>query len=106
MEISHNRILIALLIGLRGCITPNIRAVSVDYSEHHISIYFYYQEQPSEMEVELAEEVATEVIAYFPEIALKSFETNKIVISYPNRIPDVGFLVFQRYEPTPEGLNE
>jgi len=101
MEITHSKILLSILIGMRGCITSNLRAISVKYSSDYIFLYFYYQEQPTEEGEDLAEEIASKVVSDFPDIALKSFEVKKIVIPYPNRVPDVGFLVFHRYELTP-----
>jgi hypothetical protein len=106
VEVTHSNILCSLLIGMRGYITPIVRAVSVDYSSEHIILYFYYDEQPSEDEEEYAEEIATEVLSSFPDM-VRSFFTNKLVYPYPNKIPNDGFIVYLRYEPTPkEILNE
>jgi hypothetical protein len=105
MEINHTSILLTLLYSLLGRITPNLRKVTVNYSHDHIHLYFYYHSQSTEEEDELAEEVSSEVLAAaFPDIILKSFEVNKIVIPYPNKIPHTGHPVYHRYEPLLETL--
>lgn len=101
MEITHSKIFLSILRGMLGCITPNIRYITVKYGNEYIFLYFYYQNQPSKEEEELAEEIASEVVSDFPDIALISFEVNKIVLPYPHKAPDGEFIVYHKYEPTP-----
>ena len=45
------------LSGMRalcGIITPNLRKVSIQEKDHIISVYFYYDHEPSEEEIDLA----------------------------------------------------
>jgi hypothetical protein len=88
--------------GMLGCITTNLRGISVNYSQDHIFLYFYYHEPPTEDEEKLAEEIATAVVSGFPDVAIKSFKVNKRTIPFPNRIPNNGYPVYHRYEPLPE----
>lgn len=77
-----------------------MRCISVEYGEEFIYLFFYYQDKPSQEEEELAEEVATSVVADFPDIAVMDFEVNKIILPYPFK-PDKGnLIVYHRYEPT------
>lgn len=104
MEITHGAISLSILTGMHLCITPNLRAIGVDYSQNHIFLFFYYHESPSELEQELAELIASQVAADFPDIVLNSFKVEKIVLPYPIKIPDESsYIIYQRYEPTPEG---
>ena len=63
MEITHSKIFL-LYQGMLGCITPNIRYITVKYGNEYIFLYFYYQNQPSKEEEELAEEIASEVVLF------------------------------------------
>jgi hypothetical protein len=45
--------------ALWGIITPNVRRVSVKAENDLIKVFFHYDEEPSEEEVELAEESTT-----------------------------------------------
>ena len=86
--------------AVRGQITPNLRAVNVEYGAEYINLYFYYDQEPSEFETETAEVVATEVFVDFDHIiSTMKVIVDKIHLPYPHRIPKKGLLVFYRYEP-------
>lgn len=101
MEISHSRMYLSILRGMLGRITPNLRYITVKYSSEYIFLNLYYQNQLSEEEDELAEELATEVISDFPDIALNSFELNKKTLPYPLKVPVDESIVFHKYESNP-----
>lgn len=86
-----------------GIITPNVRKVSVNQIEKVIYIHFYYNDVPSEMEIELSEEAASEFIADFSEPFLIKCERH--VIGYPKKIHFDGYLVYSRYENIPNQPN-
>lgn len=88
--------------ALWGTVTPNLRKASIREEEDEmITIYFYYDTAPSELEKDLAECAATEVIADFP--APYGINCVKKVISYPKRVEVEGNLIYSRYEPDPNG---
>ncbi len=51
--------------ALWGVITPNIRRVSIFLDFHTINFYFYYDCNPSDLEIDLSEEAGTKVIVDF-----------------------------------------
>ncbi len=81
------RILLVVRIALLGEIPPNLRAVSVDWTEDKIILYFFFNGEPSEDDRENAECVATDILAHFFE---SSSETNCVNIPEPNPIPRLG----------------
>lgn len=82
--------------ALWGIVTPNLRKVSIEEKDQVISLYFYYDQKPSEVEVDLSEDAATEVIADFPEPFLINCERK--VIKAPEKINFKGYLIYSRYE--------
>lgn len=96
MSIESTQLLLSAQRALWGVVTPNLRTVSIRLIENHICLFFYYDSSPTEMEKELAEEAATEVIADFPEPY--TIECNISMIAFPQKIEPRGFLVFSRYE--------
>jgi hypothetical protein len=82
--------------ALWGIITPNIRKVSIQEENHVITLYFYYDVNPSEEEIDLSEDAATEVIANFWKPYLIACE--RISINYPQKIDCVGYLIYSRFE--------
>lgn len=92
-----------LLSGLRalwGVVTPNIRKVSVIQQENNLSLCFYYDEEPTEIEVELSEEAASEMAADFSEPFL--IDCERFVVKYPQKIDRKGHLLYSRFEPNPD----
>lgn len=82
--------------ALWGVITPNVRKVFIQEKDNIISLYFYYDSEPSEMEKELSEDAATEVIADFAEPFL--IECNREISAYPTQINGIGHLIYSRFE--------
>jgi hypothetical protein len=90
------RLRLSAMRALWGIVTPNLRKVSIQEKDDVISLYFYYDQEPSEEEIELSEDAATEVIADFPEPFLIS--CNRCVIAYPEKINFHGYLIYSRFE--------
>lgn len=87
------------LSGMRalwGIITPNLRKVSIEEKENVISLYFYYDHEPSEEEIELSEDAATEVISDFSDSYL--IACARQVIKAPQKINFIGYLIYSRFE--------
>ncbi len=82
--------------ALWGVVTPNLRKVSVQEKDHGISLHFYYDKEPSEEEIDLSEDAATEVIADFSDPFLISCK--RFVIKYPEKITFEGYLIYSRFE--------
>jgi hypothetical protein len=90
------KLLLASMRSLWGNLTPNVRKVSVSYKENDISLHFYYNENPSEIEIELSEIAGTELIANF--FGEETICCERHVINYPEHIEVHGSLVYSRYE--------
>jgi hypothetical protein len=82
--------------ALWGIVTPNLRKMSIKETDNVISVYFYYDQNPSEEEIDLSEDAATEVIADFSAPFLISCERS--VIAYPEKITFEGYLIYSRFE--------
>jgi len=82
--------------SLWNVITPNVRKVSVNQIGSVISIYFYYDKQPSDNEIELSDEAATELIADFPDPFLIDCERH--IVNFPEKIEFQGYLIYSRFE--------
>lgn len=82
--------------ALLGHVTPNLRAVGVNLEENTKSVLtFYYDQEPSEDEQELASLADTEFIADFP---WNQTDWGVITWPYPKSIPDTHLKIYQRYE--------
>ena len=87
MDIASLRL--SAMRALWGVVTPNLREVSIQEKDNVISLYFYYDKEPSENEVDLSEDAATEVIANFSEPFLIACERK--VVKYPVPVlPETG----------------
>ena len=92
------------IVGLRlsamralwGIVTPNLRKVSIQEKNQVISLYFYYDQEPSQEEIDLSEDAATEVISDFSNPYLIACE--KQVVKSPEKINFIGYLVYSRFE--------
>ena|ERR1700722_14566627 len=93
---DKSKLLLSGMRSLWGNLTPNVRKVSVNRDNNIISIHFYYNYEPSEIEKELSEDAATELIADFPEPFLISCERH--IIEFPKKIEVIGFLIYSRFE--------
>lgn len=95
MNITISAIRCSLQIALLGAITPNLRALNVEFTNDLIKLFYYYETSPSDVEVENSEVVASEVVSDFVDA---SIYVNRIVLSKNHKIPDIGIKVFQRME--------
>lgn len=93
-------LLISAQRALLEKVTPNLRSVCLTASNECIELSFYYDHTPSEEEEELASLADAEFIADFPSPEYKTRFCQKIV-PFPEKMPDVGFCIYQRYEPSP-----
>lgn len=82
--------------ALWGIVTPNLRKVSVENKDNVIYINFYYDQEPSEEEIDLSEDAATEVIAGFAESYL--IDCKRFIVKSPEKINFVGYLIYSRFE--------
>ena len=85
-----------------GEIRPNMRQISIQYIKETKTVILYvYYDRPltqEERDYDVVGTILAEIISDFPQ-ELEWQE--KIVVSpYPERIPDQGLCVFQRYEPS------
>lgn len=94
--------------GLRGSIqralidnvTPNLRSVQVDTKNDLITLIFFYDEPPSEDELERASLADTEFISDFPSPEYKT-DCKIVILPYPEPLPKDSLCVYKRYEPSP-----
>jgi len=78
-------------------ITPNVRKVYVSAYDHVLSLHFFYNENPSELEVELSELAATDLISRYPSPFV--VDCKRKVIAYPEKfIHEGAHLIYARYE--------
>ena len=94
MDIAGLRL--SAMRALWGIITPNLRKVSIEEKDNVICIYFYYDQDPSEDEIDLSEDAATEVISDFSDPYLIACE--RMVVKSPEKINFVGYLIYSRFE--------
>jgi hypothetical protein len=94
---DSSKLLLSGLRALWGIITPNIRKISIHQNENNLLLCFYYDEEPTEIEIELSEEAASEMIADFPEPFLINCERS--VVKAPKEINRKGHLLYSRFEP-------
>ncbi len=65
------------------------------YKKIPLSFIFYYENPPSEDEVDLSEIVVTELYADFIDV---SINIHRIVLSLLDSIPEIGLRIFHRKE--------
>lgn len=93
MSISISSIKSSLQAALSGAVTSNLRALNAMFNEESITLYFYYDDTPSEKEIENSEVIASEFIADFINF---SFQIFREVVPITNTIPNIGISIFQR----------
>lgn len=90
--------LFSMSVGLLSEVTPPLRAASIKWDDESVQLFFYYDGEISEDEIDSISCVSTEVIASFSEnIQLK--DDVILRIDYPKPIPHQGELVYYRKEP-------
>lgn len=93
---ERSKLLLSAMRSLWGNLTPNVRKVSVKHDHNLITIFFYYNSEASEMEKDLSEDAASEIIADFPEPYVVSCEIH--TVKFPKKIQESGYLIYSRYE--------
>jgi len=90
--------LIAALRALLGCVTPNLRMVTINVNEAQkvVKVCFFYDGEISEDDFDTANSALTEIISDFP----PDYQLDDYIerIDYPNAIPIDGKIVFKRKE--------
>jgi len=94
---DKSKLLLSGLRALLGNITPNVRRISINQDRTNLLLFFYYDMDPTEVEIELSEIAASEIIADFSEPFLINCE--RLVVKSPERINEEGDLLYSRYEP-------
>lgn len=96
----HCEVLLAVQLALLGEVTPNLRAVTVEYLDISIQVESLFDGPPSEDELEGMACAETEVLALFPESHTVSWTVRNL--PGPNPIPKGKPLAFLRKEPISE----
>lgn len=106
MSLSILKVCAVLQRGLLDTITPNIRLITTSLTESSIDIFFYYDKPPSEEEVELSEEISTEVMCAFQE--MPSIHMHRIVLPEPKKLPqdEDKIPVYARFEKPPPKMQQ
>lgn len=88
----------ALQKALLGHVTPNLRAVCYEVkSEKEVTIDFYYDQKPSEEELQLVQLAIKQLKSDLPSREY-SVDSKIIVIPYPKHFPKTMNLSYLRYE--------
>lgn len=95
MTIQEYEICLSIQRALLDAVTKSLRRVSFISSENLITVYFFYDGEPSEIEKELVSDVACEIISDFPD----RYKINCEIIraDYPSEIKSQGRIIFSRY---------
>lgn len=96
MTIHEYEVCLSIQRGLLDRVTSNLRRVSFMLEGNVVSIYFFYNSKPSEVEEELVGDLSAEVIADFPEPYTINCEL--IEVNSPKKIPPKGRVIFSRFE--------
>lgn len=95
-EIENNKnLVISCVRALWGEITPELRAVSVEFSNNHIVWQCIFDMNATVDDFELVSAASTEVIADFNKYRLKE---NLIKIPFPNKMNHLKNLIYLRHE--------
>jgi len=101
-EITDVFLILSTSRALLSEIRPNMRRVSIDYDRElgTISLLIYYDKplNRNELDEDVSGIIVAEISADFPQNI--DWKDDVIICPYPNKIPDKGLCVFQRYEPS------
>lgn len=92
-------ILLSMHSTLLGCITNNIRKISVDDVDGTITVYFYYESDPTEFEKRVESVTIKSMLSQFKEI--RNIKIESIILPYPGWIDNTHRMYFKRYELEP-----
>lgn len=96
----HCEVLLSVQLALLGEVTPNLRAVTVEFGDGTIIVESLFDGPPSEDELEGMACAETEVLALFPETHSVSWTVTNLPA--PNPIPKRKPLAFLRKEASTE----
>jgi len=98
MNISITDVRCGLQIALLGCVTSNLRAVTVSMLSKEILLNFYYENKPTVDEVDLSQVVSTEFLSSLRVLVFVGEQ--QIVLPQSESVPvkDEDLLVYHRYE--------
>lgn len=101
-EISRAHLILAANGALLCSVHPNMREIAVEYDKENkkIIIFVYFDNNPTDSQVDDVGSISTEMSCQFPEEII--WEENIVVLPYPSRIPNKGICVYRRYEPSPD----
>ena len=87
-------------------VRPHMRKISVAYNnqERRFILYVYYDRPltQKELDYDIAGTIIAELSSDFPDSLSVFWEDRIIVLPYPQRLPNEGFCVYRRYEPSPK----
>ncbi|MCB9350309.1 MAG: hypothetical protein H6573_22760 [Lewinellaceae bacterium] len=94
---NSNKLLLSAQRASLGMITSNMRAITVGVKNDKLFITVFFENTPSEEELELISEMAAEIIADFPYVN-SSVEVPVTTSDNINNLKRLDFWVFKRYE--------
>lgn len=97
MQITTSYVRCVSQVALLGAITSNLRAVTVAMLDKELMLNFYYENEPTENEIDLSQVASTEVLSDFSNVMVRE---QQIILPQPERISlkDEDILVYHRYE--------
>lgn len=102
MDITIGFLKLSAQRALLGNVTPNLRAVCLNYRDYVIEIIFFYDKGISENESELCEHVLDQILSDVPTTidgVDLTFDIRKIQLDAPEEPVPIGHWVYFRYEP-------
>ncbi len=96
MQLDESKVCLSIQRALLDAVTKNLRRLSFIVSENLITLYFFYDGEPSEIEKELTGDIAAEVISDFE--MPYNIDCQMLRVDFPNKIKSQGRIVFSRFE--------
>jgi hypothetical protein len=97
---SNDTLMTLAAWAVHGVVSPSMREVRIEYKKEKntLDILFFFDQPPTEDEIEEASCAITELIAQTGSVL---FEFQTIHIPYPDPIVADGLCIYRRYEPNP-----
>lgn len=95
VQVSISSIRCSLQVALLGEVTKNLRAVTANLNEQSLSLCFFYENPPSDVEEGISENVCSEVLSDF---GCLSIALTRKVIPISNKIHETGIIIYHRHE--------
>jgi hypothetical protein len=101
-EISRAHLILAANGALLCAVHPNMREIDVEYDRENkkIIIFVYFDNTPTDAQVDDVGSISTEMSCQFPDEI--KWEENIVVLPYPARISNKGVCIYRRFEPSPD----